>query len=154
MVAKLALGLSASLICMTFAGPAMGFSSKKPTDKTESAQTETQPEVFFENLKDGDEVTSPFTVKMGLKNFELRDAGLDPDDKSTGHHHILINRGFIPEGDVIPTDETHIHFGKSQTEAHVTLPPGEYTLTLQLADGVHRSYGEKLSDTIHIKVKK
>ena len=30
--------------------------------------------------------------------------------------------------------------------------PGDYTLTLQFADGLHRSYGEDLSATINIKV--
>ncbi len=150
MINKFALSLSVFFVSMVFAGPAFGFSSKKPSEQA----TPPQVEVTFENLKDGDVVTSPFTVKMGLKNFKLRDAGLDPEDKTTGHHHILINRDFVPKGEVIPTDETHLHFGKSQTEAEVKLPPGEYILTLQLADGVHRSYGEEFSKSIRIEVKK
>jgi len=32
------------------------------------------------------------------------------------------------------------------------LPPGDYKLTLQFADGLHRSYGKDLSSTINIKV--
>ena len=53
---------------------------------------------------------------------------------------------------IAPTDNTHRHFGKGQTEATLNLPQGDYRLTLQFADGLHRSYGEKLSATINIKV--
>lgn len=28
-----------------------------------------------------------------------------------------------------------LHYGKGQTEAEVTLPPGEHKITLQFADG-------------------
>ncbi len=72
--------------------------------------------------------------------------------KGTGHHHILINKDFMPPGRVIPTDNAHRHFGKGQTEAVLDLPVGDYKLTLQFADGLHRSYGETLSATVHIKV--
>ena len=41
---------------------------------------------------------------------------------------------------------------KGQTEAVLDLPPGDYKLTLQFADGLHRSYGKDLSATINIKV--
>jgi len=129
-------------------------SSAKTHQKSGKADSKATPKVYFVDLKNGDKVKSPFVVKMGLEGLKLRDAGLDPDDKKTGHHHILINRGFIPEGQPIPMDETHLHFGKSQSEATVTLPPGEYTLTLQLADGAHRSYGEKLSSSIKVTVEK
>ncbi|MBM4291927.1 MAG: DUF4399 domain-containing protein, partial [Deltaproteobacteria bacterium] len=44
------------------------------------------------------------------------------------------------------------HFGKGQTETEVTLEPGEHTLTMQLADGAHISYGESLSATLKVVV--
>jgi hypothetical protein len=53
---------------------------------------------------------------------------------------------------VVGADATHIHFGKGQEETELELEPGEYTLTLQFADGFHRSYGEKMSTTIKITV--
>jgi hypothetical protein len=53
--------------------------------------------------------------------------------EGTGHHHILINQDFFPPGQVIPTDDTHRHFGKGDTEAVLDLPPGDYKLTLQFA---------------------
>ena len=70
-----------------------------------------------------------------------------------GHHHIIVDGGPIREGDVIPADAAHLHFGKAQTEASVPLTPGKHKLTLQFADGLHRSLGEKLSQTIEITVK-
>ncbi len=52
----------------------------------------------------------------------------------------------------MPTDSTHIHFGKGQTNTDLELNPGMHTLTLQFADGLHQSYGEKMSATIEIEV--
>jgi hypothetical protein len=37
----------------------------------------------------------------------------------------------------LPNDATHVHFGKGQTEASVTLPPGKHTLQLVLGDHLH-----------------
>ncbi len=108
--------------------------------------------VDFLSPKDGDKVKSPVKVKMLVNKLKVRPAGEDVDDKKSGHHHILINLDAIPEGQPIPTDEKHLHFGKGQTETDVVLPPGEHTLTLQFADGAHRSYGPKLSKKIKITV--
>ena len=121
--------------------------------KSPDSKPPSNAKVFFANLKDGQTIPTKFKVQMGLEGMKLRNASEDIDDKMTGHHHILINKGFVPEGQAIPADETHIHFGKSQSEAELNLKPGNYTLTLQLADGGHRSYGEKLSSTIKVTVK-
>jgi hypothetical protein len=113
---------------------------------------ETKYRIFFENLKDGDVVSTPVKVKMGVSGYEIKPAGSIA--KNEGHHHIIINGTSIEEGKVIPpNDATHIHFGKAQTEAEVVLSPGVHTLTLQLADGAHKSYGPKASATIKITVK-
>jgi len=60
----------------------------------------------------------------------------------------------LPVGTVVPKDSTHLHFGKGQTETTVQLTPGKHKLTLQFADGLHRSYGGKLATTISVNVKK
>ena len=74
---------------------------------------------------------------------------------NTGHHHLLIDGDdSIPMGIVIPKDSTHLHFGKAQTETTITLPPGKHKLTLQLGDGLHRSYGSQLTATVTVNVKK
>lgn len=109
--------------------------------------------VDFVFPKDGETVKSPFKVKMSVKGKTVRVAGEAPDEKTTGHHHLIVDGAFTPAGQVIPTDDKHLHFGKGQTETEVKLPPGEHTLTLQFADGAHRSYGEPLSKTIKVKVR-
>lgn len=106
--------------------------------------------VFFVNLNDGDVVTSPVHVEMGVNAFEIMPAG--KIEKGTGHHHLVINDGPADLGVVVPADDTHIHFGGGQTETDVELAPGEYTLTLQFANGLHQSYGPELSKTITVTV--
>jgi len=58
----------------------------------------------------------------------------------------------VPSGEVVPKDDTHLHFGQGQTEATIRVQPGAHKLTLQLADGIHRSYGEAQSATINVTV--
>ena len=106
--------------------------------------------VFFVEPKDGAEITGPVKVVMGVEGMTVKPAGEVVE--GTGHHHLLINHGAMPAGEVVPTDDTHRHFGKGQTDTVLNLAPGDYDLTLQFADGLHRSYGDKLSATIHVKV--
>ena len=106
--------------------------------------------VSFAEPKGGAEIKGPVTVVMVVEGMKIQPAGEVVE--GTGHHHILINKDFFPPGQVIPTDDTHRHFGKGETEAVLDLPPGDYKLTLQFADGLHRSYGKDLSATINIKV--
>ena len=106
--------------------------------------------VFFVNLEDNAEVKSPFKIEMGMEGMEMHPAG--EIIRGTGHHHLLINKKYMPLGETIPADETHIHYGKAQTEAEISLEPGDYELTLQFANGFHQSYGEQMSAKINIKV--
>lgn len=109
-------------------------------------------DVDFLSPKNGDKVKNPVTVKMNVNGLKVRPAGEDPNDKNSGHHHLLIDMDSIPEGQPIPSDEKHLHYGKAQTETTVKLPAGEHKLTLQFADGAHRSYGPKMSKTIKVIV--
>src|SRR5215470_8746866 len=118
--------------------------------------------VFFSEPKDGAEINGPVKVVMVVEGMEIKPVGEVVEGTPfvtytgpvvvTGHHHILINKDSIPAGQVIPTDDADKDFGKGQTEAVLDLPPGDYKLTLQFADGLHRSYGKDLSATINIKV--
>jgi hypothetical protein len=109
--------------------------------------------VFFVNLKDGQKVKSPFKVEMGVSVIALDSAGIIR--QASGHHHILVDQGdSFPEGTVVPKDSTHLHFGNAQKEAELNLTPGEHKLTLQYADGIHRSYGSKLASSITVTVQK
>ena len=111
----------------------------------------TDPSVFFKNIQTGAILTSPFFVEMGVEGMGVESAGEKND--LMGHHHIIINSDFIVDGDVVPADEKHIHFGKGQTDCQLDLATGNYSLTLQFADGFHQSYGEKMSKTINVTVK-
>lgn len=108
--------------------------------------------VYFKNLKNGETVKSPVKVEMGVVGLKLDTAGAIV--AGTGHHHLLIDAGdSIPAGQVVPKDSTHLHFGKAQSTAEVPLSPGKHVLTLQFADGIHRSYGSQLAASITVNVK-
>jgi hypothetical protein len=113
--------------------------------------------VFFVSPADGAAITGPLEngavsikVQMGAENVAVKPAGAL--EAGSGHHHVLIDVGAMPAGAVVPKDETHLHFGKGETEAMIRVPAGTHKLTLQLADGIHRSYGEALSSTISVTV--
>ena len=127
--------------------------SFNPAMARPAIKKETATGVQFLNLKDGATLKSPFKVEMGVQGKTVHVANEQVDDKAAGHHHLLINSDFIPEGQPIPADEKHIHYGKGQTDAEVTLTPGKYKLTLQFADGAHRSYGQAWSKTINVQVR-
>ena len=93
--------------------------------------------VYFIDLKDGDTVTSPVTIRFGLSGMGVAPAGTEAPN--TGHHHLIIDDKIEGEAlnEAIPMDEKHLHFGKGQTEAVVTLPKGQHTLQLVLGDWTH-----------------
>jgi len=109
--------------------------------------------VYFKNLKNGAAVMSPVKVEMGIDNMKVDTAG--PVVAASGHYHIFIDaEDSLSSGTMVPKDSTHLHYGKGQTEAEVKLAPGAHKLTLQFADGLHRSYGSKLATTVSVNVKK
>jgi hypothetical protein len=110
--------------------------------------------VFFVSPADGATVKSPFKVRFGLAGMSLDPANNEAKvpDKTSGHHHIIVDGGPLPVGVVVPADEKNIHYGQAQTEGELTLPPGRHTLTMQFADARHASYGPSMSATISITV--
>ena len=124
--------------------------------RTQPAQTPspTGAKVYFINLKDGQEVTSPFLVQFGLSGMGIAPAGVEKPN--TGHHHLLIDAAL--SGDElkqpIAMDDNHRHFGNGQTEAMITLSPGQHKLQLVLADWSHIPHAPPvMSDTITITVR-
>jgi hypothetical protein len=85
--------------------------------------------------KDRETVKSPVIVRFGLSGMGVAPAGVAVE--STGHHHLLIDADMPPLNLPIPADANHVHFGKGQTEAAVTLAPGRHRLQLLLADHLH-----------------
>ncbi|MGH8384409.1 MAG: DUF4399 domain-containing protein [Pseudomonas sp.] len=110
-------------------------------------------EVSIVSPADGGTVPKTFVVKFAVENVALAPAG-DPT-KNTGHHHLLVDVKELPEaGKPIPSDANHIHFGKAQTQAEVTLTAGEHTLQLELGDANHMPFDPPiLSEKITVNVK-
>jgi len=113
-----------------------------------------QAHVSFVQPVDGATVGREFKVVMAVEGMEVQKAGdIVP---GTGHHHLIIDQGensYIPLQATIVNDRSHLHFGKGQTETTLRLFPGNHTLTLQFANGHHKSYGRALSQTINVTVK-
>lgn len=92
--------------------------------------------VGFSNLSDGDVVPPVFTVKFSISGMGIAPAGVDIDN--TGHHHLLIDVQELPDfNQPLPATNNIRHYGKGQSEAELTLPEGEHTLQLLLADHAH-----------------
>ena len=92
--------------------------------------------LYFISPQDGDVVESTLTVRFGLSKMGVAPAGID--FQNAGHHHLLINVSELPNLTLpIPADENHVHFGLGQTEAEVTLGPGEHRLQLLLGNHLH-----------------
>ena len=100
---------------------------------------------------EGATVGTTFKVRFGVKGMAVAPAGEIIAD--SGHNHLLINQMPVAKGESVPFDDQHKHFGAGQTEAMITLPPGQYKLTSQFANGAHQSYGAPMSSTIQITVK-
>ena len=122
-----------------------------PNSIGESAvESSTEEGVYFVNMEDGSTLSSPFALEMGISGMKVEPKGTPR--AGYGHHHLLIDDTFAPEGTVVVADETHIHYGGGQTSDSISLEPGIYKLTLQFGDGMHVSYGEKWAKTISVTV--
>jgi len=92
-------------------------------------------ELYIISPVDGETVSNPVTVRFGLRGMGIAPAGVAM--QHTGHHHLLVDSAPPPFDMPVPADAKHLHFGKGQTEAQVTLAPGKHTLQLLLADHLH-----------------
>lgn len=97
-------------------------------------------------------VKSPFKVVFGAEGVEVKAVPAGRVPENMGHHDLLINEDAVAEGQPIPADKQHIHFDNGASRGEVSLPPGNYTLTLQFADGLEHSHGPDMSATIQITV--
>lgn len=109
--------------------------------------------VYFLSPKDGETVSSPFTVRFGLKGMGVAPAGVT--QPNTGHHHLLIDMATPPDFNAaLPVTDNIKHFGGGQTETELTLPPGKHTLQLVLGDALHIPHEKPIvSEKITITVK-
>ncbi len=101
----------------------------------------------------GATVSSPFTVRFGLKGMGVAPAGVN--HPNTGHHHLLIDVAELPDlATPLPATDNIRHFGGGQTEAEITLPAGQHTLQLVFADYLHLAHERPVvSEKVTITVK-
>jgi hypothetical protein len=90
-----------------------------------------------EKLKSGTTVSNPLKLSFEIDGMKIAKAGTN--EPGTGHFHLFIDTTLQPSdyAKAIPVDGHHIHFGAGQTDAVLTLEPGEHTLQLVLGDGFH-----------------
>jgi hypothetical protein len=97
---------------------------------------------YFLNLREGDELSSPFRLMMGVEGYGVCSA--DAKVENTGHFALdLLQNGR-------PVQKWVLRGG--QTEMDATLAPGKYTLNLQLRASDGRPLG--IAETVSFTVKK
>ncbi len=109
--------------------------------------------VFFQGLKNGDEVSQNLMVKFGAEGIAVEPAG--EVKEGSGHFHLLIDVETLPPLDQpIPFTDQMLHFGQAQTTATIHLEPGTHTLQILLAAGNHVPHDPAImSEKIKIVVK-
>ena len=99
----------------------------------------------------GATVSSPVHVEMAVSGMAIKPAS-EGLQKGSGHFHLFVDADNVDEGEMIPFDDAHKHYGKGQTAADVELAPGRHRLTLQFANALHESYGAAYSKVIVVDV--
>ncbi|MEL6128193.1 MAG: DUF4399 domain-containing protein [Pseudomonadota bacterium] len=142
--------LTAAAICLAGAAQAEGHTMWPATEGAF---------VYFIDLEDGATVTSPFVVRMGVSGMGVAPAGTEKE--GTGHHHLLINRPVMGEGEFgaeeweygLVADDNHIHYGGGQTETTLDLPSGTHTIQMVFGDMNHVPFGPQMvTDVITVTV--
>ncbi len=104
--------------------------------------------VAFTSPTDGSKVASPVKVQMKADGLTIEPAG--EVHENAGHFHVMVDTDCLEAGQVIPKDDAHQHYGMAQTEAELTLTPGDHELCLQVGDGAHVAL--PVTETIKITV--
>ncbi len=108
--------------------------------------------LYIVSPANGAAVSNPVTIIFGLSGMGVAPAGVPFEN--AGHHHVLIDTDLPADLSLpLPANETHVHFGKGQTEATLTLTPGTHTLQLVLGNHLHIPFdpvvaSEKISVTV------
>lgn len=151
-MAQLAQSIMAVMALLSISGFAAA--AEKTDEKNDQMQSEgaiKSAKVYFANIKDGDTIKPDYLAKFAVEGLKVEKAGAIVP--GTGHFHVIVDAPALAEGQVVPTDATHLHFGKGQTEAPLKLTPGKHTLVLQFADGAHRAYNKMLTQEVNVTVK-
>ena len=139
----------ATLLLMILGAPGFAQQGAAALPRTASPEGAAAYIIAPEN---GARVTSPVTVRFGLRGMGVAPAGVT--NANTGHHHLLIDVADLPPDNLpLPATDQVRHFGGGQTEAVIELPPGQHTLQLVLGDALHIPHNPPVrSDKITITV--
>lgn len=120
---------------LALAAALLAASAARGNDEIPRTPAPKDVELYFITPHDGEALTSPVTVRFGLRGMGVAPAGVDKPD--TGHHHLIVDAPLPATDRPVPADENHIHFGGGQTEVTLELGPGPHTLQLLLGDRNH-----------------
>lgn len=130
--------IAITLLSALLVAPLGAFAQDMVSDAPDNA------ELYFIQPSDGATVDGTFTVVFGLRNMGVAPAGIEKEN--TGHHHLLIDTDMPSDmGKPLPATDQVRHFGGGQTEAEITLPPGEHTLQLLLGNYAHVPHSEPVA---------
>ncbi|HXW27912.1 MAG TPA: DUF4399 domain-containing protein, partial [Xanthobacteraceae bacterium] len=122
-----------------------------PSAEATRTPSPAEARVFFVDLKDGARLPAKATIRFGVFGMQIAPAG--SKTPNSGHFHLLIDTPLPALDREIPSDLNHLHFGRGQAEAELTLPPGEHTLQLLLGDYAHVPHDPPVfSAPIHVHV--
>ena len=127
--------------------------SETTTVTASDALTETTmaPRVFFVEPENNATLPVTSTAVIGVEGLTVEPSGAVKP--GAGHLHILIDADFIPAGDAVPKDATHIHLGTGAMTSTLVLEPGDHTLRVQFTDGAHVALdGDEYQDEIKVTV--
>jgi len=110
------------------------------------------PAVTITAPAEGETVTAPVRVTLGVANVELAPAA--EERPGTGHHHLFLDVDVTPPADTIPAGVTGIiHLGRAQTEfTFDNLAAGPHRIIAVLADHGHVPLRGATADTVNFVV--
>ncbi|MBL6752321.1 MAG: DUF4399 domain-containing protein [Nevskia sp.] len=137
------------------AAPSQPAAAPAPQPAAAALQRQKAPagaKASFVGIRQGDTVTSPFKVGFAVEGLRIAPAGTaDPD---TGHFHLIIDADLPPQDVPLPASDHVKHYGKGQAEDTLSLPPGQHSLQIELADGAHVPFDPPVvSERITVTVK-
>lgn len=133
---------------MTVAVAAIALALSACGDDGNSGADDGDGSISFATPADGATVTSPVSLTFTADGVTILPAGEEAEN--SGHFHVMVDVACVTEGEVIPKDDQHVHFGDGSTSAELELEPGEHTLCLQIGDGIHTA--TTITDEITITV--
>jgi hypothetical protein len=108
------------------------------------------PTVRFTSPRDGEKIAGSIDLKMVAEGVVIEEAG--EVREGAGHLHVTTTGECVPEGEAIPKDADHVHFGKGQLEDRLYLRPGTHELCLQVGDGAHVAQPITSTLVVHVGV--